>query len=211
MPAWTWPPSPALVLLMWPLITAIISLFYGYLDKNPRTHAILAILVKAGVDLPAILDAVKRLVTGQSIASQRAVALMKLSDSPQEAASKLKPLGMIVMLGALVFLFAGCLPPPTVPVTPTNSAQVSSCQGLAALHNDTFVTDLALGVAGTGLGAVAAADTTANSSTRVGFSIGSAALAGLAAIGAVIVGYSGQEYAVGNCSEVVPIPTGGAR
>lgn len=114
------------------------------------------------------------------------------------------------ILGLVACIVSGCLPPPTVPVTPQNSAQVGSCQGIAALHNDTFVADLALGVAGTGLGAVAAADTTANSNTRVGFSVTSAALAGLAAVGAVIVGYTGQEYAVGNCSEVVPIPTGGS-
>lgn len=214
MPAWTWPPSPALVLLMWPLITAIISLFYNRLDKIPRVHAVLALLVKAGVDLPSILDAVKRLLSGQSIASQRAVSLMKLSDSPQQAASKLKPLGMIVMLGALVFLFAGCgafVPAPNVPVTQSNQAQISACQGTAGLHNGVTFTDIVLGGLGAGVGSVAAADTQATSDVRTALALTTAGIGALVAVGSLIAGYTATQYTNEGCSQVVPIPVGGVR
>lgn len=72
-----WPPDAATWLVLYPLITALISLVYNKLDGIPRVHAFLAILVKFGVDLPAILDAVKRLVTGQPVAAQRAAKVSK--------------------------------------------------------------------------------------------------------------------------------------
>lgn|ERR1700690_1114723 len=71
----TWPPDAqtvAIILAMWPMITAVLSLFYNRLDKIPRVHAVLAILVKLGIDLPAMLDALKRLISGQSVQGQRA-------------------------------------------------------------------------------------------------------------------------------------------
>jgi hypothetical protein len=210
----TWPPDTATLLLLWPILTAIISLFYGYLDKIPRVHAVLAVLVKAGVDLPAILDALKRLVTGQSLASQKAVALMALSESPQEAAKKLKPLGMLVMLGALVFLFAGCgafIPAPNVPVTPANQAQVEACQGTTGLHNVVTFADIVLGAAGAGVGSIAAADTQADNATRTALALTGAGLGGIVAIGAVIAGYTATQYTNEGCSQVVPVPVGGFR
>ncbi len=60
-----------IIVFFWPMITGVISLFYNWLDRYPRCHAVLAILVKAGFDLPSMLDAFKRLLTGQSVRSQK--------------------------------------------------------------------------------------------------------------------------------------------
>jgi len=114
-------------------------------------------------------------------------------------------LGTIGLSLALV----GCLPPPTVPVTPANSAQVASCQGIAGLHNDVVLGDLVFGIGGASVGTIGAIDT--NPNDRTALAITSAAIAGVAAAGAAIVAYTSQEYAVGNCSEVVPIPAGGRK
>jgi hypothetical protein len=112
-----------------------------------------------------------------------------------------------LVAGLLGFSLLACLPAPTVPVTPANAAQVASCQGIAGLHNDLVIGDMAFGLGGTTVGTIAAIDT--NPNDRTALAITTAALAGLAGIGGAIVAYASQEYAVGNCSEVVPIPSGG--
>ncbi len=61
----TWTHAHAFeILMLWPLITAIVSLFYKKLDSYPRVHAVLSSLVAAGLDLPKLLDALKRVLTG---------------------------------------------------------------------------------------------------------------------------------------------------
>lgn len=70
----TWPPSAATVLLFWPILSGLISLVYGYLDGMPRVHAVLSLFVKAGLDLPGILDAVHRFLTGLTPAQKAAMA-----------------------------------------------------------------------------------------------------------------------------------------
>jgi hypothetical protein len=109
------------------------------------------------------------------------------------------------LAGLLGFSLLACLPAPTVPVTPQNAAQVASCQGIAGLHNDLVIGDMAFGLGGTTIGTIAAIDT--NPNDRTALAITTAALAGLAGIGGAIVAYTAQEYAVGDCSGVVPIPS----
>lgn len=142
--------------------------------------------------------------------------------SPRLAFARMTAAGQPWPKRALVFVVAwvlgpiglslalvGCLPPPTVPVTPANSAQVSSCQGIAGLHNDVVLGDLVIGIGGTTVGSVAAIDT--NPNDRQALALTGAILAGVAAAGAVVQAYTSQEYAVGDCSSVVPIPAGGRK
>ena len=57
--------NAALILLVWPIVTGVVSLVYNYLDHMPRVHAVLSAFVSAGLDVPSLMDALKRLLTGQ--------------------------------------------------------------------------------------------------------------------------------------------------
>jgi len=52
------------ILLVWPIVTAVVSTFYRYLDTIPRVHAFLGLLVAFGFDLPSALERLRRLVAG---------------------------------------------------------------------------------------------------------------------------------------------------
>ena len=95
----TWPPDAATVLLFWPVLTGVISLFYNYLDGIPRVHAVLSLLVKAGLDLPGILNAIQRAITGLTPAEKEA-------EKPAvRAAVKARAL---LVTSVLALLFVGC-------------------------------------------------------------------------------------------------------
>lgn len=107
--SFTWPPDATTILLLWPIVTALISLVYNKLDGIPRVHAFLAVLVKAGVDLPAILDALKRILTGQSAPAQRAakVAREALAQSVLKTLSVLCLLVLVACAQAIPAAVAG--------------------------------------------------------------------------------------------------------
>ena len=98
MPSWLKDAAPT-ILLAWPVITAAISLIYNLLDGVPRVHAALSILVKAGLDLPGMLDAIRRLLSGE----------MTTAAAAKRAASKVPPLTGFVLLGVLAHASSGCL------------------------------------------------------------------------------------------------------
>ena len=182
----TWPPNAATVLLFWPILTAVISLFYNYLDGIPRVHAVLALMVKAGLDLPGILDALKRLLTGQSVAAQKAA----------------KAVAAIAVLACLSATQSACLAAaPIVPVTPTNTAQVSACEGTASQHNDLVVAGFVLSGGATGLGAVAAIDQ--NTGDRTGYAIAGAITGAVAAVDVAWTALTSSQFANSQCSSVV--------
>jgi hypothetical protein len=58
-----------LLIAMWPLLTAVVSLFYKQLDTIPRVHAVLSALTALGIDLPKLWEALGRIVTGNPPAS----------------------------------------------------------------------------------------------------------------------------------------------
>jgi hypothetical protein len=56
--------NQAMILIAWPILTAIFSLAYKALENNPRAHAIVSILSALGIDLPKLWDALGRLISG---------------------------------------------------------------------------------------------------------------------------------------------------
>lgn len=66
------PPGLPWWVLAWPIVSGVASLLYTVLDQYPRAHAFFSLLAKAGVDLPAILDALHRLWTGLTPAQKAA-------------------------------------------------------------------------------------------------------------------------------------------
>ena len=194
MNIFTWPPSAATVLLLWPIVSALISLVYGYFDGIPRVHAVLALLVKAGVDLPAILDAFKRLVSGQSVMAQRAAKVAKATAA-------------VAILACLAMTQGACISVnPTVPVTPANQQQVSSCESTATLHNGFVLGGIGLGGASTVVSGVAAA-TTNDKTAQVDLAIGAAVGAGLAAAAAGGAGLTAASFTSARCTDfVTPLP-----
>lgn len=56
----------AMLLLVWPLATALASLAYKTLDANTRAHAIFSLLASLGIDLPKLWDAFGRALAGGS-------------------------------------------------------------------------------------------------------------------------------------------------
>jgi len=115
-------------------------------------------------------------------------------------------LGILVM--ALGLLQSGCLSSaPIVPVTPANTAQVSSCENTATLHDGFVIGDFALGGAAAALGGTAAAVPSSNASAQEGLAI-SAAVAGAGAVVLTAFSeYTASNFANGNCPSVVgPLP-----
>lgn len=57
----------ALLVIVWPALTAVASLLYTLADKSPRTHGALSTLAGLGIDLPKVWEALGRLVTGSTV------------------------------------------------------------------------------------------------------------------------------------------------
>jgi hypothetical protein len=189
----TWPPNAATWLLLWPLITAVLSLVYNYLDRFPRVHAVLEIGVKAGIDLPAILEALKRFATGMPSAGRLAKMAAKTG-------------GAIVVLLVLGLSQSACIDSSTtVPVNAGNQGQVNACLSSARVHNDSVIVGIGLGALATGAATTAAADSDPN--VRTGMAVTGAATAALAAGAASLAGLTASNFASNHCSEVVtPLP-----
>jgi hypothetical protein len=96
----------------------------------------------------------------------------------------------------------GCLSSaPTVPVTPANQAQITTCENTATLHDGVVVGDFVLGAGTTGLATAAAAvaDTnTKNDMTYIGIGTAAALVAGTA-----IAELTAANFANSQCSSVV--------
>jgi len=103
---------------------------------------------------------------------------------------------------ALGVALAGCISSaPIVPVTSANSAQISSCQGTATLHNDVVIGGFVLGGATSGLATAAAAFTDQNTKTDLAIA---GAIAGAVLIAdTAVAGFAASNFANSQCSSVV--------
>jgi hypothetical protein len=121
-----------LLIAMWPLLTAVISLFYKQLDQIPRVHAALSALTALGIDLPKLWEALGRIVTGNPPASGGPGTGGKTTE--EKAKDTLTfPKKPAVMRLALAFAAAlYCCAVPLV-----TGASVSACAGL--LNNPVFI------------------------------------------------------------------------
>jgi hypothetical protein len=54
----------ALLLILWPSVTALLSIIYKLFDQNTRAHAFFSFLAAIGVDIPKVIDALGRLFGG---------------------------------------------------------------------------------------------------------------------------------------------------
>lgn len=111
----------------------------------------------------------------------------------------------ILVLG---FCLAGCFSSaPTVPVTPANQAQITSCENTATLHDGYVVAGFVVGGAGAGLGASVAA--VGDPSVKTGLGIGAAGAAAIGVTLAALGELTASNFANSNCSAVVgPLPAG---
>jgi hypothetical protein len=103
---------------------------------------------------------------------------------------------------AFGWVLAGCISSaPIVPVTPTNQAQVTSCQTTATLHNDLVVGGFVLGGASAALAGASGA--IVDQATQRDVAASAAVLGALAVADAAIVAWASHNFADGNCSSVV--------
>jgi hypothetical protein len=116
-------------------------------------------------------------------------------------------LAVIAIVGLAVFL-AGCIPGTAiVPVTASNSAQVSSCQSSASVHNAFVIGDFAVGGIGATLGSVAAAESS-DPNTAKALAVAAAVTAGVGVFGAAVASLAASNFANGQCTTVVgALPT----
>lgn len=125
------------------------------------------------------------------------------------AATKIPPLPVLLLLLLLpLLLLSACLTSsPTVPVTPSNSNQIATCQSTASLHNGVVIGDMVVGGGATGLGAVAAALPADQNTTKTDLAIAAAGAAAVTTIGAGIAALTASNFANGHCTDVVaPLP-----
>ena len=108
----------------------------------------------------------------------------------------------IAGLFALMLLASGCLSSaPTVPVTPANSAQITTCENTATFHNDLVIGDFVFsGAAGT-LGAVGAV--ASDSTAKTDAAIGAAIAGGAAVLTSSLIALTTSNYANNGCGSVV--------
>ena len=121
-----------------------------------------------------------------------------ITPPPPVVAAAVKIAGSVLMVATLT----GCISSaPTVPVTAANTAQISSCESSAAVHNDFVIGGFALGGISAGLGASGAAVSDTNAKTDL--AIGAAVVGGLVLIDSAIVGLSASNFANSQCTSVV--------
>jgi hypothetical protein len=58
--------NQALVLMAWPVLSAVFSIVYTQLDKSSRWHAFFSTLAGLGIDIPTIWEAFGRLIKGNT-------------------------------------------------------------------------------------------------------------------------------------------------
>ena len=111
-----------------------------------------------------------------------------------------------VLVLCLVFIGAtqtACIAnAPIVPVTPTNTQQVSTCQNDALEHNSFMLGGLIVGAGSTGLASVAALESS-NQGLQTGLAVTAAILAGLATVAGGGAGLTASAFTSSNCSSVV--------
>jgi len=118
------------------------------------------------------------------------------------AAAATSMLAMVVMAVCV----SGCLSSaPLVPITPDNTAQISSCENTATLHNGFLIGGFVVTGAAGGLGAAGAL--ASDPQTKTDLAIGGTIAAGAAVLATSLVAMSSSNYASNKCSAVIgPLP-----
>jgi hypothetical protein len=187
------------LLLGWPVLTALASIGAQALDKTKWGHAVLSLLASLGIDLPKLLDAIKRAI------------------SPAARAAAGKTIALLLFVALSLSLQACLATAPIVQVTPANKPQIDSCTSIGALHNGFVVGDFIVGAGGVGVASAAAI--VRDAPTKDIFAVIGIGLGAISAAGTAIVGFTGAEFSSSQCSNVVgplpmqhgPIGPGGAR
>jgi hypothetical protein len=128
------------------------------------------------------------------------------------AAAAVKTLTTLVMTFAFVLMcaiLAGCgsflSASPTVPVTPANSAQVSSCEATATGHNLGAIGGMTLAGGATVVGVIDSQESNAKTQQALGWT--AAIIAALAGVDTLFTTIESANYAQSQCSELLgPLP-----
>jgi len=112
---------------------------------------------------------------------------------------------LLIVLGAL--LLSGCISSaPTVPITPSNQAQITSCESTATQHDGYVIAGFVVGGAGAGLGASVAA--VSDPSVKTGLGIGAAGAAAVGVTLEALAELTESNFTNSKCGDVVgPLPT----
>ena len=198
-------------------MSALWTYLRGKLDWQ---HFVLVLAFAATTGIPDIVNVENAFVWGQFIPVTMKIgsylvaflALVKQATPGAPSLAAVKAARVMVTTFALVLLFAlltGCMSSaPIVAVTPSNSAQVSSCQSIASTHNDIVIGDFVLGGSTTVIGAVGALEPNTNASLKTGLAVAAAITGGVGLVGTALTGFTASEYSSGNCGQVVgSLPT----
>jgi hypothetical protein len=107
-------------------------------------------------------------------------------------------------LQAICMLAAGCISSaPTVPVTPSNSAQIATCQSDATIHNGFVVGDFVFSGATPVLAGVAAALPSTDTTARTALGVAAVITGGVAVATSGLTAFTSAAFANSGCSAVV--------
>jgi hypothetical protein len=189
-------------LLILATVATVFGTVGGALEKlcSPESfwYRLGVILASLGVDLTSLGKLSIGVASADATRVQVNAASLTMGklDAVRKDASKIAPLGVLMLL------LSGCISSaPIVPVTPANTAQVSSCQSSAAVHNDVVIGGFVLGGISAGLGSAGAAVSDSNAKTDL--AISAAVVGGLMLVDSAIAGFSASNFANSQCSGVV--------
>ena len=120
----------ALMLVLWPALTAAASLAYTQLEKDTRIHAAFNVLASLGIDLPKLWDALGRALTGGGGATPTATAPVTPAKTPSKPPTMLaRSVFGSFIVGYVVVLLIACSgkPPVAPPNTPGDVGAAVAC------------------------------------------------------------------------------------
>ncbi len=154
------------------------------MSSNAKAYILLAIAIVCGAG-PVIVNILTQdgfphaaHAVSQFVAIVAAVWLAWSKAIEGKKTTVVPPVACLAMLLAGL---SGCLSSaPIVPVTAANQAQIASCQGTAALHNDIVLGDFVFAGAGTALSGVGAlvSDSTSKNDAAIGAAVSRARSSG---------------------------------
>jgi len=100
----------ALMLVLWPALTAAASLAYTQLEKDTRIHAVFNVLASLGIDLPKLWDALGRALTGGGGAAPTAAAPVTPAKAPSKPPTMLarRAITYSLAFAAAFYLLTAC-------------------------------------------------------------------------------------------------------
>ena len=185
------------------LIALAVVIIAWVVQQNTAGNLVLPVVVISVLTLvqPLLAALSPSAVTSTNVKAAMATGDVLQVSNVAKMAAKIAPL-------ACLLLVSGCISSaPIVPVTPANTAQVSSCESSATVHNDFVIGGFVLGGITAGLGAAGAVAT--DSTAKTDLAISAAAVGGAMLIDTAITGFSAQNFANSQCTSVVgALPVG---